>query len=331
MSGSPGPRLPQALMDLLVNYFARQLGCASAGLVPVLRGGELAALLVLGRHGEISDPSTDGQIPVPAPLTPDRLAPYASLAELAVAALVRISSTLSAQHKLAELQIISNISQAISLESNLAPLYPIIHQQLESVMGQISSFAIALYDTASDTIRVPYLHEEGALMEIPAFPMGEGLTSIVLRTRKPLLLVENVEEQTNALGVISAGPPARSWLGVPMLYAGEVIGAIIVQDIHQEHRFNEEDQNLLSTLAAQIAVVVRNARLLESTQRRAAQERYLNEITARIRRAPDIQSILKTTAEELGTALGVQQAQIRLEAGGQASSPQQTSRTEAER
>ncbi len=116
-----------------------------------------------------------------------------------------------------------------------------------------------------------------------------------------------------------------------MLYAGEVIGAIIVQDIHQEHRFDEEDQNLLSTLAAQIAVVVRNARLLESTQRRAAQERYLNEITARIRRAPDIQSILKTTAEELGAALGVQQAQIRLEAGGPASTPQQTSQTEAER
>ena len=331
MSGSPGPRLPQALMDLLVNYFARQLGCASAGLVPVLRGGELAALLVLGRHGEISDPSIDGQIPVPAPLTPDLLALYASLAELAVAALVRISSTLSAQHKLAELQIISNISQAISLESNLAPLYPIIHQQLESVLGQFSSFAIALYDNASDTIRVPYLHEEGVLMEIPAIPMGEGLTSIVLRTRKPLLLVENVEEQMNALGAIPAGPPARSWLGVPMLYAGEVIGAIIVQDTHQEHRFNEEDQNLLSTLAAQIAVVVRNARLLESTQRRAAQERYLNEITARIRRAPDIQSILKTTAEELGTALGVQQAQIRLEAGGPASTPQQTSQTEAER
>jgi hypothetical protein len=40
---------------------------------------------------------------------------------------------------------------------------------------------------------------------------------------------------------------------------------------------------------------------------------------------------MKTTAEELGTALGVQQAQIRLEAGGQASTPLQPSHTEAER
>lgn len=328
---SPGPRLPQALMDMLVNIFARQLGCASAGLVPVVRGGELAALLVLGRRREITDPSLDGQIPAPTPLTPDLLAAYASLAELAVAALVRISSTLEAQHKLAELQIISNINQAISMESNLAPLYPIIHQQLESVMGRFSSFAIALYDAPTETIRIPYLLEEGVLLEIPPFPMGKGLTSIVLRTRKPLLLVENVEEQSNALGAIVAGPPAESWLGVPMLYSGEVIGAIIVQDIRQEHRFDEEDQNLLSTLAAQVAVVVHNSRLLESTQRRAAQERYLNEITARIRRAPDIQSILKTTAEELGVALAVQHAQIRLGATGPVIRPPQTSQTEAGR
>jgi GAF domain-containing protein len=331
LPASLGQRLPQVLMDMLVNHFARQLGCASAGLAPVLRDGELVALLVLGRRSEISDPSLVGQTLAPAPLTSGLLAPYASLVELAVAALNRISSTLSAQHKLAELQIISNISQAISLESSLVSLYPIIHQQIESVLGRLSSFAIALYDAASETIRIPYLYEEGALLEIPPFPMGEGLTSIVLRTRKPLLLVENVEEQTNALGAIPAGAPAKSWLGVPMLYAGEAIGAIIVQDIRQEHRFDEEDRNLLVTLAAQIAVVVRNARLLESTERRVMQERYLNEITARIRRAPDIQSILKTTADELGAALAVQNARIRLEASGPTMTPQQTSQTEAER
>jgi hypothetical protein len=66
--------LPQALMDMLVNYFARQLGCASAGLAPVLRGGELAALLVIGRAGEINDPSIDGQT-CPGSAHPRALAP----------------------------------------------------------------------------------------------------------------------------------------------------------------------------------------------------------------------------------------------------------------
>ena len=71
--------------------------------------------------------------------------------------------------------------------------------------------------------------------------------------------------------------------------------------------------------------------LLESTQRRAAQERYLNEITSRIRRAPDIQSILKTTVDELGAALAVSQARIRLEASQQTITPGQTTQSEAER
>lgn len=300
-----GQRTPAVLEQWLAQYLGGRLGCAGAGLIPVLRGGELSALLVVGRrdeHGEAATP----------PLSASLLSPYASLAELAVAALTRIASTSEARNKLAEIQMISNISQTISLESNLATLYPVIHQQLESVMGKLSSLAIALFDSANQTIRIPYLFEEGALLQIPAFPMGEGLTSIVLRTRKPLLLVENVEQQSLALGAKVAGSPALSWLGVPMIYAGDAIGAIIIQDVRQEHRFDEDDQNLLSTLAAQVAVVVRNARLLETAQQRAEQERYLNQITTRIRRAPDIQAILKTTAEELGAALAVQHASVRL-------------------
>jgi GAF domain-containing protein len=259
------------------------------------------------------------------------LAAYASLMELAVAALERIAAAVDTQHKLAELQIISNISQTISLESNLGPLYQTIYQQLESVMGKFSSFAVAIYDGGTGMIHIPYMVEEGILLDIPPFPMGKGLTSILLRTRKPLLLVENVEAQTKALGAIEAGPPAMSWLGVPMLYAGEIIGAIVVQDIRQEHRFSEADQDLLNTLAAQVAVVVRNARLLESSQRRASQERFLNEVISRIRRAPDVESILKTTADELGAALEVRRARIRIGAQDQAATTPQSSRTEAER
>ncbi len=156
------------------------------------------------------------------------------------------------------------------------------------------------------------MYEEGHQLEIAPFPLGEGLTSIIVRTRKPLLLTDNVEEQSLALGAKIQGQPAKSWLGAPMLYSGDVVGAIIVQDIQQEKRFNEDDQRLLMALASQVAVVVHNARLLDETRQQALQERFLNEITAKIRRSPDIQSILKTTANELGAALGVRRAHIRI-------------------
>ena len=310
--------MPQALLEL-----ARELGCESAAFVPALRGGLVSALLVLGRapanNMEAVNPS--------AGLPVSQLGPYLTLVELLVASLEKIRAQRHTQRQLAELRTFWNVSQAISLETDLNPLFMTIHHQVESVIGELNSFAIAFYDGKAGTIAIPYMVEEGRTIEIAPFPLGEGLTSILVKTRKPLLLVDDVEAQSKALGAKVQGAPAKSWLGVPMIYSGEVIGAIIVQDINQEKRFSEQDERLLSALASQVAVVVRNARLLEASRLQAQHEHLLNEITAKIRRSPDIQSILKTTASELGTALGVRRAYIRLGVEPEA----RTVETEAER
>ena len=213
---------------------------------------------------------------------------------------------------LAELQTLWRLSQAISIEMELQPLFQTIHQQVEAVLGELNSFAVALYDKDNDTIRIPYISEGGQNLNIEPFPLGEGLTSIVIRKRSPLMLVKDAENQAKALGAKTVGTPAKSWLGVPMLFGGEVIGAIIAQDVNREHRFNEEDQRLFSTIAAQVAVFVRNAMLLESSRRQADLERTINEITTKIQRSTNIQDILQTTVDEIGLTLGARRAQIKL-------------------
>jgi len=298
--------LPPALLEL-----ARKMNCDAAAYLPVLRGGLVSALLVLGRPVPTETSKPANLLPV------SLLGPYHNLIELLISSLEKIRTQAYTHRQLSELRVFSNISQAISLESDLTPLFETIHHQLETVMGELSSLAIALYEPETPTgqqamINIPYLYEEGHQLEIAPFPLGEGLTSILINTRKSLLLRENVEERSQELGAKIQGASARSWLGAPMIYSGEVIGAIIVQDTQRENRFDVEDEHLLNTLAPQVAVVVRNARLLETTSRQAQQERILNEITDRIRRAPDINSILQTTATELGIALGVERASIRL-------------------
>ncbi|MCZ7551653.1 MAG: GAF domain-containing protein [Anaerolineales bacterium] len=298
--------LPQPLLGL-----ARQMDCDAAAYLPVLRGGLVNALLVLGRPAPTEADKPASLLPV------SLLGPYHNLIELLVSSLEKIRTQTHTRRQLSELRVFSNISQAISLESDLTPLFETIHHQLETVMGEMGPFAIALYEPETSAgqpamIDIPYMYEEGHQLEIAPFPLGEGLTSILINTRKSLLLSENVGERLQELGAKIQGDPAKSWLGVPMIYSGEVIGAIIVQDTQREQRFDVEDEHLLNTLAPQVAVVVRNARLLETTSRQAQQEHILNEITDKIRRAPDIDSILKTTATELGAALGVERASIRL-------------------
>jgi len=292
----PGTGLPAALFHL-----ASQLGRQTAAFLPVFRNGQVCALMIVGLPTQEISASANAT-----------LEPYRSLLEALVSSLERIQTTAKTQRQLAELQAFWNVSQVISIETDLEQLFSTIHHQLETVLGELRSFAIALYEADAGLIRIPYIIEEGQRMEVTPFSLGEGLTSILIRTGQPLLLSEDVEAQSVALGAKQLGEPAKSWLGAPMLHAGKVIGAIIVQDVLHEGRFNKDDQRLLGALASEVGVVIHNARLLEASRQLSRQERLINEISAKIHRSSDIQTILKTTAVELGTALGAQKAAIRL-------------------
>ena len=148
-----------------------------------------------------------------------------------------------------------------------------------------------------------------------SFPLGQGLSSIVIRSGQPLLLAYSSAEKTRELGAIFVGEPAKSWLGVPLILGGETFGVIVVQDTHNEGRFDEEDQRLLSLVAAQVAVVVRNARLIEDTRRQASSQSQIIEISEKIRRSAEMQTILKTTADELAVALKAHRVTARLFTG----------------
>ena len=135
----------------------------------------------------------------------------------------------------------------------------------------------------------------------------------VIKTRQPLMIVEDTINRTKALGaIVTGGKMAQSWLGVPMVIAGEVVGAIAVQDLENEHRFDEDDLRLLTALAGQVAPTVRNARLLAITQENAERDRQLYEITSNIRRANSIPEILEMTTRELSQVLNLKKAKIEL-------------------
>ncbi|HRQ32959.1 MAG TPA: hypothetical protein PLM89_07635, partial [Anaerolineales bacterium] len=66
------------------------------------------------------------------------------------------------------------------------------------------------------------------------------------------------------------------------------------------------------TLGGSLAAVIANARLLEQVRSQVERERVIFEITDKIRRTTDIQTILATTASELMRALGASGTRIKL-------------------
>jgi len=114
--------------------------------------------------------------------------------------------------RLSEMEALSIINQATVAIQDLSSLYPVLHEQVRQILGDYP-FIVALYDEVSNTIDIPYFYEEGIVSRLDSFPLGEGLTSFIIRTGKPLMLTENTEKRAAALGAKFAGAPAKSLVG----------------------------------------------------------------------------------------------------------------------
>lgn len=210
------------------------------------------------------------------------------------------------------LQAMEAFSQAVATSTDLQSLFNIFHEQISSIMGK-TNFLIALYDVQSNLIHIPYMTEGSTIIDVPPYPFGEGLVSEVIRSKQPLLLAEDVENKAAAFKSKVIGATARSWLGVPLIAGNEIIGAVAVQDTEQEGRFNLADQRLLSTLAPQIAISVRNTHLVEIAQQHAERERIVADITRAVWASSDIETIVRTALYKLGQSMKASEGLIQLE------------------
>ena len=74
--------------------------------------------------------------------------------------------------------------------------------------------------------------------------------------------------------------------------------------------YNENDEEMLGTLAGSLAAIIANARLVDQIRKQAERERLLYEISSKIRRSTDMQTILSTTINELRRVTGARRTQI---------------------
>ncbi len=257
----------------------RTLNCVQAAFLPVFNDVEVIGVFVIGgRQGQILDE--------------ENLQTFISLADLLPIAYNKVKSGRAVQQRLRELETIASTSESISAASDLNTLYRIIHENLRQVMGEVE-FLIATYDADTRTIRIPYFYEKGQLGQLEAFPLGDGLLSILIRTQQPLMLVEDTERRARALGARVIGQAAKSWLGCPLIVSGNPIGALVVQDLEREHRFTQDDLRLLTSLSAQVAGAIYNARLLEETRIRALQLETAAEISRDVSGSLIVDELLK--------------------------------------
>jgi sigma-B regulation protein RsbU (phosphoserine phosphatase) len=138
-------------------------------------------------------------------------------------------------------------------------------------------------------------------------PFGSGITGWSAAHRRPLR-VNSVSEDSR---YIQGSPNTRSELAVPLIYRNDLLGVLNVES-EQTGAYTENDEEMLGTLGGSLAAIIANARLLEQIREQAERERLVYEITGKIRRSTDIQSILATTASELTKVVGARRTKIEV-------------------
>ncbi|KAA3643466.1 MAG: GAF domain-containing protein [Chloroflexi bacterium] len=253
--------------------------CEAAAYIAISYDGNLKALMIIG--------STERGM-----LTQGALQPYLSLSDMAANALQRVQTLSNTEANLKNLEMLNSFSEIMATETSQKKIYAAIHQRLNQSLGEVDFF-VALYDADHDRVSFPYAVEENETRHIEDIPLGEGLSSLVINNKEALLLVEDMENQATAMGAVVVGNPAKSWMGVPLIVADEVIGLIGLQDAEKEKRFNREDLQLVKHLATQVAGAIRSVRLVEESQRRASQLQTAADIAREASTSLDLDELLR--------------------------------------
>jgi len=96
-------------------------------------------------------------------------------------------------------------------------------------------------------------------------PRGRGLLDAVLREGRPIR-VADIRQDPRSVGFPPNHPPMKSFLGVPVIFKGQIVGNLYLADKAAANQFSLEDEELLTMFATQAAIAIENARLYEQVQ-----------------------------------------------------------------
>jgi hypothetical protein len=102
-----------------------------------------------------------------------------------------------------------------------------------------------------------------------------------------------------------------STLALPLRVREQIIGVIDGRKADGT-AWSAEEIGLLQTLTEQLSTALEGAQLYEDSQRRAARERMVGQVTARMREPLSPEDVLRTAAREMREALNLEEMVIHL-------------------
>ena len=158
------------------------------------------------------------------------------------------------------LAVLYEIGKAITSTLEIDDLLELIYKQLSRVIPSDAYF-VALYLPDEHQLDIRIMIDQGKRYTPGKQNANEGLSSLIVKNRKPLL-IHDLRKEINTLPVkpVMVGEKrlSRSWLGVPLLMENDLIGLLAVAS-YEPNKYDETDQLLLEQIAQQAVLSIQNA------------------------------------------------------------------------
>lgn len=218
--------------------------------VPILVGGKVAAVIVAQARAVDAFPSEAAEL-------------FRLLAAQAGGAVVNARQLSELERIRRELQdqvryldLVARVAGAAVTAVDTEEFASRIHQTIRDALSA-DAFFIGFIE--GDSLVFPYYWMENQRVESSPQPRTAGLTGWVVTRQRPLLLRDvPVEAPDYGIKAILSSKEereqrsTRSWIGVPLIAEGRLLGALSVQD-YEPNAFDDSTVQVVEAVAAQVA------------------------------------------------------------------------------
>lgn len=248
-------------------------------------------------------------VKLPRYITPEQMRLLQSLAEIAGTTIHRTRLYDEITRRAEEFEYLYETSKALAE-----------HVELDSLLQQIVFTAKRLLNSASSGIYLFDPKTDELVLTVDTFPyirtgarlkMGEGAAGYVAQTRKPV----RIDDYAVWAGRSKKyeGTSLSAVMEVPMLYGGDLVGVLAVDEVSNSPRkYTEADERLLSLFASQAAGAIRSARLREEAVQRLKNLQTLHEVDKAIASSLDLRITLNLLLAHVVDQLNVDASSVLL-------------------
>jgi len=259
----------QPLPSVLLTDRTRLTLLGSAAYAPLPGQSGLTGWLAVG-------PKLSGQA-----FSRDDLRYIEALADQSALAIERATVITDLERRVRELNVLSQMSQAVNFTLAFDDLLELIYAQATRIVDT-RNFYITLKEARGDALsHVFYVenNERAPAEENKPWQIGRGLATEILRTGQPIRADDYLAE-CRRRGVVPRPRPFKAWMGVPLNAGAETIGVMSVASFTLEETFTDQELKVFWAIADQAASAIVRARLFLQIELRARQLASLNEVSA---------------------------------------------------